>query len=415
MRRKSGRAAKPFLWRLEYLVNLLVENLVGCLPGKWAFRLGEILGGLAWYLLPVRRQTVLRNLRIAYAGEKTREEIEALARASFRRTGANLISVAHTARLPVARLGEVFHLKNPELMAQTLAHGRGVVLLLAHMGNWELLSRIGHFFPAGTPTGALYRPLNNPLLEPRVLKRRQADGTRMFSKGGNPLHVAGFLRDGGVVGILADQRVGKKGELVRFFGRLTRASPLPDLLARRAKSPMLALSLRTIAPGKWQGEFIPVDQPSNARHCMLALERAMSAAPEDVFWLQDRWKVYAGPRQSFAEWLGEGRSDETKRHRVLLWLLGDIAGCCDIPPNWLHPDADYEVVLPEGASPPPWLQPDVRIHAMPRFVRRSDVMRFLAKIDADQALPLDFILAVTPPASLCQAAKRLAIPVFQLS
>jgi KDO2-lipid IV(A) lauroyltransferase len=130
----------------------------------------------------------------------------------------------------------VIHVENIELLEQSLAGGKGVVLLLSHMGNWEILSRLVHFFPRGSKAGAFYRPLNNRLLDKRVLDRRQADGTRMFSKGDNPLHVAGFLREGGIVGILADQRVGHQGELVEFFGRITRASPLPSLLARRSKS-----------------------------------------------------------------------------------------------------------------------------------------------------------------------------------
>ncbi len=76
-------------------------------------------------------------------------------------------------------------------------------------------------------TGGFYRPLNNPILNERVLREREGDGSRLFSKRDSLHHVSGFLRENGVVGILADQRVGKQGELVEYFGRLTRASPLP--------------------------------------------------------------------------------------------------------------------------------------------------------------------------------------------
>jgi KDO2-lipid IV(A) lauroyltransferase len=218
----------------------LIENLAGCLPGPWVFRLGEVIGGLAWHFMPLRRKIILKNLRIAYAGEKDLIKIQRMAKECFRRTGANLISAARTARTAPQQLGSVIHIENLELLEQAMAGGKGVVLLLTHMGNWELLSRLVHLFPPGARAGAFYRPLNNTLLDDRILARRQADGTRMFSKR-DPFHqVTGFLRDGGIVGILADQRVGMQGELVRFFGRLTRASPLPCLLARRSKSEVLA-------------------------------------------------------------------------------------------------------------------------------------------------------------------------------
>ena len=236
MRARTKQPPKPVKWRLECLGHSLIEGLAGLLPGSWAFCLGEALGGLVWRFMPLRRKMILRNLRIAFAGEKDLPELRCMEKATFRRTGGNMVSAAHTSRLSPAQLGEVIRVENLELLEKAHASGKGVVILLSHMGNWEVLSRLIHFFPKGSKAGAFYRPLNNLLLDERVLARRQADGTRMFSKRDNPLHVAAFLREGGIVGILADQRVGTHGEPVRFFGRLTRASPLPSLLARRSKS-----------------------------------------------------------------------------------------------------------------------------------------------------------------------------------
>ncbi|HSP41627.1 MAG TPA: hypothetical protein VLO11_02045, partial [Luteolibacter sp.] len=230
MSRSKKRKPKTLRWRLECLGHSLIEGLAALLPGPWVFRLGEMLGGFAWHLLPRRRNIVLRNLRIAFAGEKNPTEIHQLARETFRRSGANLVSVSHTARLKPEQLREVLRVENLHLLEDAQSRGKGVVLLLAHMGNWELLSRIIHLFPPGSKCGAFYRPLNNPLLDSQVLARRQADGTRMFSKR-DPFHVVTkFLREGGIVGILADQRAGMQGEVVPFFGRLTRATPLPGLL-----------------------------------------------------------------------------------------------------------------------------------------------------------------------------------------
>ena len=244
------------------MVHSLVEGIASVLPGPWVYRFGECLGRMAWHLMPARRKIVLRNLRIAYAGAKEIAWIEEAAKTSFLRAGANLISGAHTAKLKPSRLAEVIKLENPDLLQESLEQGKGVVLLLAHMGNWELLSRLVHLFPAGSKAGAMYRPLNNPYMDERVRLRRQEDGTRMFSKR-DPFHqITGFLRDGGVVGVLVDQRMGVTGDTVRFFGRVTKASPLPSLLARRSKSDVLALSLTTARPGQWKAKLWPVMRSS---------------------------------------------------------------------------------------------------------------------------------------------------------
>ena len=404
---------KTLQWRLECLGHSLVEILASRLPGPLVFRLGEALGGLVWRFMPLRQKLVLRNLRIVFGGEKDLPELRRMALETFRRSGGNLISAARTAVLPPERLGEVIEIENIGLLEQELARGRGLVLLLSHMGNWEILSRIVHLFPPGSKTGAFYRPLNNPLLDERILRRRQTDGTRMFSKRDNPHHVAAFLREGGIVGILADQRVGMQGELVSFFGRLTRSSPLPGLLARRAKSGVLALSVRTVGAGKWRAEFHAVDLPHRTGNCMLALERAMKSSVLDVFWLQERWKVYLRGGHSITDWLGGEKRGE-KPHRVLLWLEGTVASW-RLPERWRHPDVEYEVALVAGAGRPDFLPESAVVHRVPASSERAVLRELVAGIDAAAALPVDFVLTNGDAILLAKACKREAIPVFPVS
>ena len=405
---------KRWKWRLEWLFQTGMEKALCRLPGRLVFRLGGLLGGLAWHVLPQRRKTVLRNLRIAFGGACKLADLRRLARASFRRTGANLFSAARTAQLGQEQLNSVIRIENVELLEQAIAGGKGVVLLLSHMGNWELLSRLLHQFPQGARAGAFYRPLNNPLLNESVLRRRQADGTRMFSKRDNPHLVAGFLREGGIVGILADQRVGPQGEVVRFFGRLTRASPLPSLLARRAKCTVMALSLTTREPGKWSARFVPMGASHTTAECMLTLEQAMAGSPEDVFWFQERWKVYIDPAFTIRDWLGPGTHGSGKPHRGLIWLAG-APTAWRLPEAWLHPDVNYEVVLEKDQSLPPGLPETTRRHSVPRSTDRNSLRKFIEAVDLAAALPLDFIITNEAPKALVKASRREGIPLISLT
>jgi hypothetical protein len=235
----------------------------------------------------------------------------------------------------------------------------------------------------------------------------------MFSKR-DPFHqVTGFLREGGIVGILADQRVGMQGEVVSFFGRLTRASPLPSLLARRAKSEVLALSLVTERPGKWKAVFLPVASPPTTANCMATLESAMKASPADVFWLQERWKVYVKRRRPFQQWLAPVVSAGNKPHRALIWLV-DVSESWVLAEPWFHPDVIYEAAITDKTKPPQWLPDGTRIHVLPSSPPPDKPGSAIRSFESNDVLPYDFIITQTASPKLAQAAAGELIPLVSL-
>ncbi len=337
--------------------------------------------------------------------------LQRMARETFIRTAANLFSATHTGLLPACRIHEVISVENQELMESALKDSSGLVLLPSHMGNWEVLSRMNGMFPEGHQIGAFYRPLNNPIMNERVVSQRATDGSHLFSKHDSLHHVTGFLREGGIIGILADQRVGPQGELVRFFGRLTRASPLPSLIARRSKSRVLSMSLTTEMPGKWKVRYHSVSPPFKTTECMMAIEEALKVSPCDVFWLQDRWRVYVRKNYTIREWLGTGASDEGKSHRALLWLAG-APKSWQLPEEWTHPDVIYEVVLASGQELPRWLTGVETIHRLDSA--HYSLQKVIIKIDLTKALPVDYIVTCGASAVLLKAAKGQAIRLVSL-
>lgn len=379
---------KRLSWRVEALGHSLVAAFMRFLPAEYVFRFGEIVGKLMWPMVNLRRRMIVRNLRIAFAPLEM-EEVEKMARDSFVRSVANLLSSAISPQSEGGKIEDLLVIENPELLDEACAQGRGVVLLLAHMGNWELLTRLNHFFPKGSKSGAFYRPLNNLILNDRVLRMREANGTRLFSKRDSLHQVGGFLRDNGIIGILADQRVGIQGEVVSFFGRLTRVSPLPSLLVRRCKCEVLALSLRTIAPGKWSARYHKVEKPYHSANCMQALEAAMKVSPLDVFWLQERWKLYVKRRITPKKWLIKDEITGKKSHRAVFWL-GINEPEPKLKDEFIHADFEWEFIA--GREP-----------------------QELEEIDRSKPLPIDFIMVTKIDKELKRVADHLAIPITSYS
>lgn len=399
-------------WRAEWLAQSGAEWIIARLPGPLVFRFGSVFGSLLWHVMGHRRRIVLKNLRIAFAGEKNLPELRELARQSFRRSVANLVSAVHTAHMDYEDFRACVELENPELAEATVQRGNGMLLLPPHMGNWEILSRFNHLFPAGHEVGAFYRPLNNPYLDARLAEKRQSEGTRLFSKRDSLHNVGAFLKSGGMIGILADQRVGRQGEVTSFMGRLTRSSPLPRLLIRRCGCTAIAISVRTLSPGRWSVRYHSVKEPGETAACMAAIERAMRESPVDVFWFQDRWKIYHPHQKGLSGWLGSAEARSSRNpHRALVWLPTCPADWV-LDEKWRHSDVVYEFAKETGTANPIWLPENAVVHEVSAIKTISDIQREITHIDASAALPLDFILAGCHDNFLRRAARREAIQFF---
>jgi KDO2-lipid IV(A) lauroyltransferase len=277
---------------LEYVAYTAAEVALGMMSAETAFALGELIGRIAYRLPHSYLQIVRRNLRLAYRNELSPEEIEDLVERVYERNGANIASTIRISRLTDEKIAKLTEVVNKDLIQEAASADRGIVFVIPHMGNWELLAQAKELFTNIDPPihrGSHYRPLNNPLMDRKIQDLRRRNGTRLFSKLTSLHSFIAFLRERGSIGILSDQRVKKRGVTCDFFGLPTDCSPTPALLAKRSGAMLIALHCETAGPARWRLvlDRVPGD---DAAACIRAIERSYRASPEDVFWFQDRWK-----------------------------------------------------------------------------------------------------------------------------
>ena len=143
----------------------------------------------------------------------------------------------------------------------------------------------------------MYRPLNNTYLDDWIKSQREVSSTRLFSRRDGFHKPVDFIRGGGMLGILADQKM-REGPLANYFGVEVASTPLPGLFHRRSGAPMLAFSLATLAPTRWKLTVTPVVFPADvdlssraalASICNRALEQGLASSPCDGLWMHKRF------------------------------------------------------------------------------------------------------------------------------
>ncbi|HEY2680425.1 MAG TPA: glycosyltransferase family 9 protein, partial [Candidatus Udaeobacter sp.] len=373
---------------LDFVVYLLYRAglaVVAALPLPFLFGFGQFLGVCAWMFSGKYRRLATRNLEIAFANEKSPLELRQLVRRHFRQLGANLLCSAKLTQMPPEKILEHVEVENIESMAREFRAGVPVVLVLSHLGTWEVFAQLMPKFVGFVRNSSVYQGLGNRFIDKHVRRTRNQTGLELFDRRDGFEPVIELLRSGGGVGVLSDQHAGDHGVWTPFFGRLASTSPLPALLAKRTRAALIAAGVYTTGPARWRMVFTERFDQTGASVAVLTskinevIEEQIGRAPEDWFWVHNRWKT---PEPNFllahykrGIYLPPGISaSDLKPFRILIrssnWL-GDavmsvpavraikggrpdihvtIAAPEKIAPMWkLIPEVDTIIPLPEGS------------------------------------------------------------------
>jgi KDO2-lipid IV(A) lauroyltransferase len=262
--------------------------------GRGGARLYWLLGGRA-------RQVTARNIDLAFPDMAAAHRKE-LARCSLQATGELL---AETGRIWLRPWPEVSTLiqevHGAGLIADAQAAGRGVVVLVPHLGNWEILGL--HLATLGN-TVSLYEPPKLVGLDALIRRGRQASGATLVPT--NAAGLAGLyrnLRAGGIAGILPDQVPGKAsgGENASFMGVPCFTPTLAGNLVRRSGA-LAVFGFAQRVPGGFALRYIAAedalydeDTTVSLAALNLGVETCLKQCPAQYQWEYKRFR--ARPKQ----------------------------------------------------------------------------------------------------------------------
>jgi KDO2-lipid IV(A) lauroyltransferase len=261
-----------------------------------------------WYwLVPIRKSVALENVRRALGDEAPRHTI-------VRRCFANLTMFAAEAlRLPALTREDVerrVEVRGQAFLDAALAAGRGVIVVSAHVGNFDLLG-CAHAL-RGVPANVVYKDIRWKPAHDFFFAARRRCGVTVIPPKGSERQILRALRANQVVAFVIDQHMPKhRGVACTFFGRYASTTPAPALFALKTGAVVIPALIRRVGnSGQHVSEFFPpmnmeephADRAENLKHNMQRmndwLEAEIRKTPEQWLWLHKRWKI----EQNLAEW-----------------------------------------------------------------------------------------------------------------
>ena len=285
--------------RVEYALFRVARAMTALFSPTALAWIGGRIGDF-FYLMGGRRQKVIDfNLGLAFP-EKTGPERRTLAHEVSRHFGRSALDIIRIQRLRPDQLLETVEVVGWEHVERSVALGRGVFFLTAHMGSWEVAALVtGLRLEAGL--AVVNRPLDNPLLEVELDRVRRLYGNHVFGKRSIAREMIRQLKHGGGVGILIDQRVeADVGVAVPFFGHPAKSMPIAAMIARRVGARIwigrcIRIGNRACFDVNVNELRIPrtSNQAEDIRSITAAIQRRFETwireTPEQFMWSNRRW------------------------------------------------------------------------------------------------------------------------------
>jgi KDO2-lipid IV(A) lauroyltransferase len=292
------KAFKKFRNDVLFALIACIYFFFNLLPLPLARRLGAGLGRLFFVLVPYERKKTLRTLAIGYP-EKSDSERRRMASnvfANLGRGGAEFMRFPH---LSLAELDTwVVEVKGLEKLQAITATGRGVVVVTAHVGHWEMIAA---WTAQKARVAGLARQLYDERLDRALNEFRRGKGITVFPRNTSIRPILKWLKGGGVLGTLADQDTRVDSVFVDFYGREAKTPSGPAWLAAASGAALMTGFSRRLPGGGFSVEYqdeIPLVPGELSKSALLPAvqeytrrtEAYIRQVPEQWVWNHDRWK-----------------------------------------------------------------------------------------------------------------------------
>lgn len=268
------------------------------LPLPVLYALGSFAYFVTFHVLRWHRDLAARNLRNAFP-EKSEAERARILRQSYVNLGQTLAETFWGFGASAEELAARVTIENRDLIERFVAQRRPVVLLTAHVCNWEwLLPAAGAQF--NIPIDAVYKPLRVASLDAFIRETRSRFG-------GKPIPIQSFLfelmRRAGqprAYAMVADQTPQRKMDKhwTRFLNQDTAFFTGADKIARFLDAPVVYVAMRRVAKGRYSVRLHVLVEPPYEDDAELQvieryarrLELEIRESPPDWLWVHNKWK-----------------------------------------------------------------------------------------------------------------------------
>ncbi len=281
-----------------YAFVKLLSRIVCMLPLGVRHIVGQGIGALGWLLVSRRRREMaVDNIVLGLGIEPG--PAGRVAKQSATRFGRMFMDVLYFPRIGRNNIRQYVTIEGREHMEEALSFGRGVILVTAHSGNWELMGAA--LAMNDFPLAVVVQKQTNAAMDRFINEYRTLVGMQVTYKT-SVREMLRLLGEGKIVALLMDQDARHNGVFVNFFGRPASTPQGAAALARLKDAPIVPAFITEngtgchtiiVHPYIWvnKSENKEQDIVTTTQQLTTIIEQHIRNKPQEWFWLHNRWKT----------------------------------------------------------------------------------------------------------------------------
>ena len=282
---------------IVYLIFLFLKRVIPLLPPGILRKTVKLKSYFFYYMLQIRKRTAGLNLKFAFPNLSGRE-ISRIIRLSYYNILMTITEFFYMRKFTDDELRKQVKIVNIDLIKEKLRDNKGLILLSAHYGNWELtayaVSRL-----CGVPFNIVVKQQSNRRLDREINLIRTSGGNKIIDMK-NIREMIRCISGNGIVAMLGDQHTHSShvtavffGHDVPFFegaGRIASATGSPVLfgVSERQEDGTYYIYLHEIKANK---SGISPNSDITLQYASL-LEEYIRKNPSQWLWFHRRFKNY---------------------------------------------------------------------------------------------------------------------------
>ena len=279
---------------ITYYLFKIFSLFFSLFPRNIAIFLGKVFGTFLYYIVPLRKKVAIFNLKIAFP-TLSNIDINAIILKTYKHFGILLVEFFRKNKI---NLENQIHIDDET--HRLLSLKQGIILMTAHLGNWEIIIPILNKYRNATIVVKVQR---NSGGDKFVKEVRNLKNISLVPMGSSKKNMINDLKNGNILGLASDQNAGIKGTRVKFFGKELTIPKGAGYFYYKTKCPIVIgfctlnqnntynFSLREIKieDSHVDNLFIKINTVFSK-----ILEEEIKRNPEQYFWFHRKWdrKLY---------------------------------------------------------------------------------------------------------------------------